>query len=355
MSAPTAASARATAPDQRAGVALLDELLEVVRAVDAGRRFLDTYVDADGRVVRHDQDGDTVSEGQAYALTIAAAIGDEATFRAVWDWTRRELEREDGLFAWRWADGAVVDGEPAADADLLIAGALSLAADRFGDRSLAADSRAVGDAILVRETVTVGDRRVLVAGPWAVDAGVVNPSYAIIPVMSRLWQDGSTAWEDVAASSRLTIDELTREAPHLAPDWAAVTSGPDGQLRVTPLGRPPRSGWDAVRVPVQLATDCDPAGRRLAARSWPFHLSRDVAAAAVHELDGTVVDPSTHAAAIVGAAGAASASGADESVAVLLERAAAHDAEHPSYYGAAWVALGRLWLTTPLLGGCADR
>lgn len=32
-----------------------------------------------------------------------------------------------------------------------------------------------------------------------------------------------------------------------------------------------------------------------------------------------------------------------------------HDAEHPSYYGSASIALGRLWLTTPLLGSRAER
>ena len=84
VSAPTVASARPTAPDQRDGVALLDELLEVVRAVDAGRRFLDTYVDADGRVVRHDQDGDTVSEGQAYAIALWVAHTHASRARASW-------------------------------------------------------------------------------------------------------------------------------------------------------------------------------------------------------------------------------------------------------------------------------
>jgi hypothetical protein len=40
---------------------------------------------------------------------------------------------------------------------------------------------------------------------------------------------------------------------------------------------------------------------------------------------------------------------------VLLDRAAMYDTDHSTYYGAAWLALGRLWLTTSLLGGCADR
>jgi endoglucanase len=352
---PSTTAAGNDPPELRAGEGLLGDVLDVVRAVGSSRRFLDRYVDDDGRVVRRDQDGDTVSEGQAYALTVAAAIVDEETFRSVWEWTRRELRRDDGLFAWHWADGAVVDDDPAADADLLIAGALSIAAQRFDDPQLAVEARSTSDAVLAHETALIGGQHVLTAGPWAVDAGVFNPSYAVVPMMSLLWEHGERGWESVAASARLAIDRLTRRAPHLPPDWATVATDPSGGFRADALGRPPRYGWDAVRVPVQLAADCEPLGRRIAARMWPFFLSQDVAVAAVYELDGTVVDRSTHAAAIVGAAGAASAAGARGSATVLLDRATAWDVEHPTYYGSAWVALGRLWLTTALLGGCARR
>ena len=87
-------------------------------------RFLDRYVDDDGRVVRHDQGGDTVSEGQAYAMLLAVAADDRDRFAQVWDWTRAHLQRGDGLLAWRWAGGRVVDDEPATDADLDAARAL---------------------------------------------------------------------------------------------------------------------------------------------------------------------------------------------------------------------------------------
>jgi endoglucanase len=40
-------------------------------ALQAGRDFLDHYVEGDGRVVRRDEGGDVVSEGQAYGMLIA--------------------------------------------------------------------------------------------------------------------------------------------------------------------------------------------------------------------------------------------------------------------------------------------
>src|SRR5690348_4029051 len=52
----------------------------------SGVRFLDRYMDPDGRVVRHDQGGDSVSEGQAYAMLAAVAIDDRARFARAWRW-----------------------------------------------------------------------------------------------------------------------------------------------------------------------------------------------------------------------------------------------------------------------------
>jgi Glycosyl hydrolases family 8 len=66
-----------------------------------GQAFLDAYVDPDGRVVRRDQGGDTVSEGQAYALLIAVAPGDSERSTAVWTWTRNHLQPPDKLLSWR--------------------------------------------------------------------------------------------------------------------------------------------------------------------------------------------------------------------------------------------------------------
>jgi len=100
-------------------------------AAQIGEDFLDEWVDDDGRVVRRDQGDDTVSEGQAYGMLVAAAVGDEDRFAAIWDWTKEELVRQDGLLAWRWADGAVVDDMPASDADVDAARALVLAGASF--------------------------------------------------------------------------------------------------------------------------------------------------------------------------------------------------------------------------------
>jgi hypothetical protein len=76
---------------------------------EAGEAFLSGYVESDGRVTRRDQGGDTVSEGQAYATLVAAALNDQQHFTTVWAWTKRNLARKDDLLAWRWKDGKVID------------------------------------------------------------------------------------------------------------------------------------------------------------------------------------------------------------------------------------------------------
>ena len=110
----------------------------------AADKFLDEYVEPDGRVVRRDEGGDVVSEGQAYGMLIAVAVGDETRFRSIWKWTKTYLRRADGLLAWRWADNTVTDVNSAADADLDAARSLVLAGRRFNAPELTKDGRRAG-------------------------------------------------------------------------------------------------------------------------------------------------------------------------------------------------------------------
>ena len=91
----------------------------------AAARFLTRYVTGDGRVIRHDQGGDIVSEGQAYGMLIAEIAGRPALARTIWSWTNAHLGRPDGLFASHASGtGQIEDPHSATDADVLIAYAL---------------------------------------------------------------------------------------------------------------------------------------------------------------------------------------------------------------------------------------
>jgi cellulose synthase (UDP-forming) len=338
------------------------------KAHDAAESFFSRYVHGDGRVVRTDQGGDTVSEGQAYAMLLAVALDNRARFDRVWRWTRENLQLGDGLLAYHWSNGHADSNEPATDADLDAARALALAGKRFDSDDYTSAGVRLGEAVLEHETSLVSGLPVLAAGPWARSATpIVNPSY----FSPRAYADLASAhhdsrWDDIAGTSRSITTALTRAG--LPPDWAQVDalvpSGGEASAQAQAIANPggaaasssaasgPVSGLDAVRVAVRSAESCVAADRRIAAQEWPLY--RQHPGAATYGLDGKPIGSQTHPASYVAAAAAAKAAGDDDATERLLDRAQQADSSQPTYYGSAWVALGRVMLTSSALGSCPD-
>jgi endo-1,4-beta-D-glucanase Y len=329
------------------------------RAEAASRYFLRHYVDPDGRVVRHDQGGDTVSEGQSYGMLIAAAIGDSRSFDSIWAWTQQHLRTADGLFASHWAGGRVVDPQPASDADLDASRALLVAACRFDRPTLRRQAIALGNSIMSAEVTSFRGETVLTAGPWAiVPRIIIDPSYFDPATFEMLGTaSGDSRWDALAVSSRSIVGDLMTAPSRLPPDWALLEGD-----KIVPVGspsdlsQPPEFGFDAVRVLIRMAEDPDPSGRRIAARAWPVFEQQDPATMPVyHSLDGRPRTNVKNPVVLVAAAAAADAAGQTAARDGLLDSAEAID-NHPAtrtYYGAAWVALGRLMLQTKLLDACS--
>jgi endoglucanase len=286
--------------------------------------FLDRYMAPDGRVVRRDQRGDTVSEGQAYAMLLAAASGDRKRFDSAWGWARRHLQRRDGLLSWHWAKGRVLDRQSATDADLDAAWALALAAKRFHAPAYRRAAARIARGVLAHETAPIAGKTVLVAGPWAVRDGIVNPSYfspGAYAALARVAPD--RRWARLIASSRRLLIKL----PSPPPDWA--------RMDASGIHATAGYGYDAFRAPVRYAASCSEADRRIAASWWPEAKRTD------------------NPVATVGAAAAARAAGDKPGSDALLDQAEQKDKEHPSYFGSAWVALGRKMLQTNALSACS--
>ena len=317
--------------------------------------FLATYVEPDGRVVRRDQGGDTVSEGQAYALLLAEVAGRTATFARVWAWTRSHLLQPDGLLAYHATATRVLDPNAASDADVLAAWALlrysgpDAAQYQRAGRSLAA-------AVLESELAyPQAGAPVLAAGPWATGLpATVDPSYFALPAFAALGAATKDArWAALSRDAVALTRSLTRDGALLPPDWARVDASGATPI-AAPAGTPARVqyGLDAQRLVVWLAVSCRPDARALAAAWWRLLAEPGRSTAMALDQSGGVLDALRHPLPLVAAAAAAAAAGDRSDRDRLLAEADGVARRYPTYYGSAWAALGRALLTTSLLGGC---
>lgn len=328
-------------------------------AASESQSFLRQYVEPSGRVVRPEQGGTTVSEGQAYGMLVAESVGRPATVRRIWRWTAQHLQQPDGELAYLTdASGRVVSTTPAADADVLATWALS----RYrgpGAARLHAVARRMSRAILSNETVRREKSLLLAAGPWATGSPAsLDPSYWSPLAFSALAHfTGDIRWSQLAGSARRAIGQLTAGGRRLPPDWARM----DG-TRLSPTAAPNRSApqvqysLDAQRVVVWLAASCRAADRRLAARWWDILSASPQRETALSlQTDGAVIQSQSNPLAPVAAAAAAGAAGDMRARGRLLAVARRQQQDHPTYYGGAWLALGETLLETGQLGGCGPQ
>ncbi len=231
-----------------------------------------SFIDNDGRVMRV-KEGDTVSEGQAYAMLRAVWMRDKETFDKCYRWSEQNLSRNgnsgDSLLAWRWENGKVVSWMPASDADIDYALSLVLAGRVWGQAAppdledyLRKATQVLADILSLETYRTRGGR--LYLSPWilgqegASGKFPVNPSY-YSPAHFRVFnaETGDKRWLDLAETTYFVLEALAAgfgdmEGKGLVPDWCAV----DADDRFYPLeGKSAGFGWEAVRVPLRIAMD----------------------------------------------------------------------------------------------------
>jgi endoglucanase len=309
----------------------------------AADRFLAHYVTGDGRVIRHDQGGDIVSEGQAYGMLIAEIADRPSTVRTIWAWTSGHLLGRDGLIEYHASgSGRVEDSQAATDADVLAAYALLRYQGPHADSLHEAGSR-LADAVLAHETTTVRGAPVPVAGPWALTTSppTVNPSYLMPGVFTALARfTGDDRWQRAADTAVTLLAQLTGSGRTLPPDWAQL----DGD-RLVPVanpgdGTPVQYGLDAARLPIWFATACTPEAKRLAARWWDTLSVGDRTAALALSPTGTAINQADNPLPLLAGAAAAQAAGDAGASTSLRTRAMQQARKTPTYYGDAWLALG---------------
>ena len=241
---------------------------------DLWRAYEEDYVDpATGRTVDHQADGITTSEGQSYTMMRAVWMDDRQTFDAGWQWTKDNLQRRDGLMAWKFGerpDGSygilrrVGGGNSATDADVDIAFALLMGYSRWKDDDLLYDALPVITAIWEKAVVRVDGRLVLAADDLQRldrERVIVNPSY-LAPYAYRVFAqvDEEHDWSALVDSSYALLEDL-QDRPldagataGLPPDWVSIDRRTGGYGAVGPE-QTTRFGYEALRLPWRLALD----------------------------------------------------------------------------------------------------
>lgn len=314
-----------------------------------GEAFLARYVTGDGRVLRHDQGDDIVSEGQAYGMLIAEIANRPDTARTIWAWTSAHLRRPDGLLS-AHADGSgkVIDAQSATDADTLAA--YALLRYRGPDQDALHDAgRKLSTAVLDGESTTVSGAPVLLAGPWAKGQQIVNPSYWMPAIFTALGQlTGDDRWRHAATVAVPLVAQLTDNGRVLPPDWAQLTGERLVAIPDPGGGSPLQYGLDAARLPMWLGAGCTAGERELAARWWSA-LSRDNGARDIAlSPSGAAINRQTNPLPLLAGAAAARAAGDTAAARTLRAGAAQQSQQTPTYYGDAWLALGNALLDRTL-------
>ena len=200
------------------------------------------------------------SEGQGTAMLFAVYMNDRQTFDLSWDWTKRNLQRDDGLFAWHWQSDAlppVTDYNNATDGDILIAWSLLLAYEKWNEPRYLEEGVKILSAITETLVVNFGGFTVLIpAAMHFVNENdiTLNLSYYILPAFSLFAKYGDPQlWKKLYQDGLRMIEQVKRSSIPIPPDWLSLSHA---GVFSFPVKQGAKTGYDAIRVPLYLAW-CD--------------------------------------------------------------------------------------------------
>lgn len=236
-------------------------------------KYKDLFMNDDGRVIDHSQNGITTSEGQSYAMLRAVWIDDKPTFDAVWQWTKENLRRtDDTLFGWIWGErpdgtyGFLEGGgeNTAADANTDIALSLILASRRWRDDRYAVEAKDMLADVWKLEVASAAGRPYLTAGNWAQSEShlVINPSY-FAPYAWRVFaeEDPDHPWMTLVEPAYDLLNTVTADLPdadpdiRLPPDWISIDRENGALTTPDAPGLTSNYSFDAMRIPFRIALD----------------------------------------------------------------------------------------------------
>lgn len=227
------------------------------QAAQAWESYKARFFQPDGRIVDTGNGNVSHTEGQGFAMLMAVANDDKATFDKLWQWTDSHLKnKENGLYYWRYnpaESNPVADKNNAADGDILIAWALLKASARWQDKGYGTASDAITKALLSHSVTRYAGYRVMLPGVQGFkleDSVVLNPSYFVFPA----WQAFAArshlhVWNQLIQDGEKLLEKMGTGKANLPADWMSL----DAKGALTPAKAwPPRMSYDAIRVPLYI-------------------------------------------------------------------------------------------------------
>jgi endoglucanase len=220
------------------------------------------FISPEGRVIDHNAQDHTTSEGQSYAMFFALVANDRSSFDRLLAWTGNNLAAgslSSRLPGWEWGKGDdgnwhILDTNSAADSDLWIAYDLLEAGRLWHDARYTTLGRNIAANIAREEVVELpGFGTVLSPGGKgfhpAKDQWVLNPSYSPLPVLTALANlEKAGPWRRIAGNVSALLQQSVRRG--IPMDWVTYSKSTGFQPSLPPgriLGIPV-SSYDAIRV-----------------------------------------------------------------------------------------------------------
>ena len=237
---------------------------------DNWARYKAEFIASDGRLFDASAENVSHSEGQGYALTLAAFHDDRETFAKVWAWTAANLEiRGDRLAAWRWRpqdEPHVLDRNNATDGDLQIAWGLAEAGRRSKSPQYTAEARRIARALAAKAVFPSAYGPALRPGAAGFgdedtkDGPLINLSYWVFPALDALAEVAPELdWKAIERSGLKLYDAAQFGPLELPCDWISLRGAPRPAQE-----RAPVFGFELIRAPLYLAWGPPEAKPRLA-------------------------------------------------------------------------------------------
>ncbi len=202
------------------------------------------------RVVRPENNNDTVSEGIGYGMLLSAFAGDKSTFDGLWAYGQKYMDGK-GLMNWDIdQNGNVIGQGSATDADEDMTYALIKANSKWPGNGY--DNAARNLITHMKSTELINGNYLNPGDNWG-QTDVINPSY-LEPSYYRAFAQisGDSQWNSIANATSSWLNQAANSSTGLLPDWLNSNFS---NANISFDQYTNDFYYDAVRTPIRLLLD----------------------------------------------------------------------------------------------------